>query len=115
MTEYKQAIIVRTDLKMDKGKIAAQVGHACVEAALRSHKDDLKKWRDQGMKKIVCKVTSKKELFVLKMQAEEAGIVTALITDAGHTQVEPGSETCIALGPDKEEKIDKIIKNLRLL
>ena len=34
MDKPKQMIVVRRDLKMRKGKIAAQAGHACVTAVL---------------------------------------------------------------------------------
>ena len=40
--------------------------------------------------------------------------ITALITDAGRTTVEPGTITCLAIGPDSDEKIDKITKELKL-
>ena len=48
---YKQVILIRQDLKMPKGKLAAQVAHASVEGLLKSHKDDINKWRGEGMKK----------------------------------------------------------------
>ena len=60
--ELKQVILVRTDLKMPKGKMAAQVAHASSSALLKSHKDDIKKWQEQGMKKVVLKVKDEKEL-----------------------------------------------------
>lgn len=115
MTEYKQVIIVRSDLKMSKGKIAAQVSHASVEAMLKSHKDDIAEWRSQGMKKSILKVSSRKELFDYKRKAEDAGLVVGIIRDAGHTEVPPGSPTCLGIGPDKESKIDKITGNLKLI
>ncbi len=115
MTEYKQVIAVRSDLKMSKGKLAAQASHASVEAVLRSDKDDIKFWREQGMKKIVVKVATKEALFTLKQEAEDAGLVCALITDAGHTEVEPGTVTCLGIGPDKEEKMDKVTGKLAVL
>ena len=68
--EYKQAILVRTDLKMGKGKIAAQVAHASVDATLKAPKAIVKKWRDAGMGKIVCKVSGKSELYKYKTMAE---------------------------------------------
>lgn len=115
MSEYKQVILVRQDLKMTKGKMAAQVSHASVEALLKSHADDRDKWRRQGMKKVVLKVKDLNELLEYKRKAEDAGLVVALITDAGHTQLAPGTTTCLGIGPDKAEKIDKITGGLQLI
>ena len=47
--------------------------------------------------------------------AEDIGIKTALITDAGHTVVEPGTITCLGIGPDEEGKIDAVTGELPLL
>ena len=113
--EYKQVILVRDDLKLTKGKMAAQVSHASVGAVLKSHKDDLKKWQDQGMKKVVLSVKDQAELFAYKQKAEDAGLVVALITDAGHTHLAPGTITCLGIGPDKVEKIDKVTGSLKLI
>jgi len=115
MAEYKQVILVRHDLKLTKGKMAAQVSHASVESLLRSHADDRDTWRAQGMKKVVLKVADLKELLEYKRKAEDAGLVVALIVDAGHTQVEPGTATCLGIGPDKAEKIDKVTGSLQLI
>lgn len=115
MNELKQVIVVRDDLKLTKGKMAAQVAHASAEALLKSHKDDVVAWRRQGMKKIVLKCRDDKELLALKQAAEDAGIVTALITDAGHTQLAPGTTTCLGIGPDKEQKIDAVTGHLKLV
>ena len=46
--EYKQVILVRKDLKLPKGKMAAQVSHASVEATLKSDKKVVEQWRKQG-------------------------------------------------------------------
>lgn len=112
--EYKQAILVRDDIKLSKGKAMTQAAHASVAAILKSHKDDIKKWQSGGMKKIVLKVRDLKELLEFKRKAEDAGLVVALITDAGKTQLEPGTVTSLAIGPDKAEKIDKITGTLKL-
>ena len=56
MSELKQVILVRSDLHLPKGKLAAQVGHACIDAAFASPKQVVKKWREQGMMKIVLKL-----------------------------------------------------------
>ena len=113
--EYKQVILVREDLKLTKGKMSAQVSHASVGAVLKSHKDDLKKWQDQGMKKVVLKVKDLAELLSYKQKCEDAGLVVSLITDAGHTQLEPGTVTCLGVGPDRVEKIDKVTGTLKLI
>ncbi len=115
MTEYKQVILVREDLKLTKGKMSAQCSHASVAAVLKSHKDDIAKWQGQGMKKVVLRVKDKEELYKYKLLAEDAGLVVALITDAGHTHLAPGTPTCVGIGPDKVEKIDKITGNLSLI
>ncbi|MFH2021649.1 MAG: peptidyl-tRNA hydrolase Pth2 [archaeon] len=111
----KQLILIRADLKLPKGKLAAQAAHASVEAVLRSDKDIVKEWRSDGMGKIVVKVDDKKELYKYLQLAKDAGLTTALITDAGKTVVAPGTETCMAIGPDEDEKIDEITRNLKLL
>ena len=111
----KQVILVRHDLKLPKGKACSQVAHASTESLLRSHKDDITKWRAEGMKKVVLKVADEKELIKYKNLAEDHGLVTALITDAGRTVVEPGTITCLGIGPDKEEKIDKVTGHLKMV
>jgi PTH2 family peptidyl-tRNA hydrolase len=113
--DYKQVILVRDDLKLTKGKMAAQASHASVAAVLKSHKDDLKKWQEQGMKKVVLKVKDIQELQAYKAKAEDAGLVVSLISDAGHTHLEPGTVTCLGIGPDKAEKIDKVTGKLSLI
>lgn len=111
----KQAILVRADLKMSKGKMSVQTAHSSVEAVLRSSKSKVDEWRNEGMKKIVLKVNSEKELFEYKKLAEKEKLVTALIKDAGLTEFKEPTITCLAIGPDDEEKINKIIKNLKLI
>jgi len=113
--DYKQVILVRQDLKLAKGKMSAQVSHASVGAVLKTHKDDLKKWLNQGMKKVILKVADKAELYKYKQKAEDEGLVVSLITDAGHTHLEPGTATCLGIGPDKEDKIDKVTGELSLV
>ncbi|MBD3318748.1 peptidyl-tRNA hydrolase [Candidatus Woesearchaeota archaeon] len=110
----KQAILVRHDLKLSRGKLAAQAAHASVEAVLRSTKEQIKNWHREGMKKIVLKVPTKDILYKYIQLAKDAGLTTAIITDAGHTHVAPGTVTCAAIGPDDEEKIDRVVGELSL-
>jgi PTH2 family peptidyl-tRNA hydrolase len=113
--DYKQVIIVRSDLKLPKGKLGAQVAHASVEAVLRSEKSVVKNWRDYGMKKVVLKVADLKELYLYRDAAHASEIVFAIITDAGLTVVEPGTVTCLAIGPDAAQRIDVITGKLKML
>ncbi len=115
MIEYKQVILVREDLKLTRGKMSAQASHASVGAVLKSHKDDIKKWQDQGMKKVILRVKDLPLLMEYKRKAEDAGLICILITDAGHTHLEPKTVTCLGIGPDKAEKIDKVTGDLPLI
>jgi len=113
--DYKQVILVRQDLKLPKGKMAVQVAHASSSALIKSHKDDIKKWQSSGMKKVVLKVKDLDELFKYKQEADDIGLVTALITDAGKTVVAPGTVTCLGIGPDDEDKIDTVTGKLGMV
>src|SRR3989338_9458686 len=112
---YKQVILILQDLKLPKGKLAAQVAHASVDAVLKSNKKMVEEWRKEGMMKVVLKVKDEKELLKYLQWANNGNLVTALITDAGRTVVAPGTKTCVGIGPDTEEKIDKVTGKLVLL
>jgi PTH2 family peptidyl-tRNA hydrolase len=113
--DWKQLILVRHDLALPKGKLAAQAAHASVEAVLRADKDDVKDWRQEGMAKIVLKVADEKELLRQVQRAKDEGLTTAIITDAGHTVVAPGTRTCAAVGPAPADKLDSLFSDLKLL
>ena len=120
MTDYKQVIIVRSDLGMGKGKIAAQVSHASLESAIKAKEKNewnkwFQKWRQAGGKKIIVKVNSEKDLINLKADLQTQNIPHALIKDAGHTQVPPNTKTCLGIGPAPTQKIDPYTKELDLL
>ena len=115
---FKQAILVRTDLEMGKGKIAAQASHASILAYERAKKqvpEVASEWFSEGMKKIVLKVSGEKELLEYYVLAKQAGIPSELVRDAGHTQIEPGTITCLGAGPFREDKLDTIFGKLKLL
>ena len=117
MAEFKQAIVVRTDLKMEKGKIAAQSAHAslaALEKTLQQHSEWVSEWKMRGQAKVVLKIGSEKELLELFEKAKKK-LPCALIVDAGRTQIESGSKTCLGIGPAPEEKIDEFTKKLKLL
>ncbi|MFH1849968.1 MAG: peptidyl-tRNA hydrolase Pth2 [archaeon] len=111
----KQVILVRHDLRLPKGKMSSQVSHGSVEATLRSFKETVSRWRLNGAKKSILRVDSEKELFRYKELADGNGLITALVLDAGKTVVEPGTITCLAIGPAEEEEIDGITGKLKLI
>lgn len=111
----KQVILIRTDLKMDKGKIATQSAHASIASFLKSDKTEREKWLNQGMKKVVLKVSNEKELKRFYQLAKKEKLPSVLITDAGLTQIKPGSITALGIGPVEDKKINKITGKLKLL
>ncbi|MFW6378585.1 MAG: peptidyl-tRNA hydrolase Pth2 [Nanoarchaeota archaeon] len=115
MTTYKQTIMVRTDLKLPKGKMATQVAHASVEAVLKAPSSDIRAWRSEGMKKVVVKVADDKDLYKHIQMAKDEGLVTSVITDAGKTVIAPGTVTCGAIGPAKEDAVDGLTQDLKLV
>ncbi|SRR5713226_1741384 len=118
MGAIKQVIVVRKDLGMGTGKIAAQVGHACVlgaENVRRSRRVWYDQWESLGQEKVVVKVSSLSELEEVKKHAISLGLPWSEVTDAGHTQIEPGTVTCISIGPAPEEAVDKVTRDLKLL
>jgi peptidyl-tRNA hydrolase, PTH2 family len=111
----KLALVVRTDLGMGRGKIAAQVAHAAVTVVLISRDADVAAWLSQGQPKVVLKVTTGEELLALARRARAEGLVSELVHDAGRTQVAPGTVTCCAIGPADSERVDRITAGLPLL
>jgi len=112
---HKQVIVVRSDVKMSKGKTAAQSAHASVSALDKVGKAAAAEWKKEGQKKVVLKVSSLHELMEIKAACDKSKIPNALISDAGHTEIEAGTITALGIGPDKESKIDKVTGNLRIL
>ena len=109
--EYKLVIIVRTDLGLSKGKIAAQVAHAAVNCALKAKKSDsvnFRNWFDEGQKKVVVKGENESTLRKLQQHTRDVGLVSSLVSDAGLTEVPSGTVTCLGIGPASDSEIDAI-------
>jgi PTH2 family peptidyl-tRNA hydrolase len=110
----KQAIVARTDLGMGTGKLAAQVAHASLSAHEDADERTRKAWKGEGQKKVVLKGSGESQLFELADKAERKGIPNAVIRDAGHTQLDPGTATTVAIGPGEDELVDRVTGDLSL-
>jgi len=132
-------IVMRRDLKMRKGKIAAQAGHACIDAILvalnkegrlndfemtsegvflkntEKSSSPLSDWFMHGCAKVCVYVDSEEELLDIAQKAKERGIITSVITDAGMTEFHGvPTKTCLALEPLSAEVADELTGNLPL-
>lgn len=110
----KQAIAARTDIGMGTGKLAAQVAHASLKAYENADPDARREWKAGGQKKVVLKVGGERDLFELAEQARHEGLPHAVVRDAGHTQLEPGTVTTLAVGPARDELVDRVTGDLSL-
>ena len=125
--EHKQTIVLRKDLNMRKGKMVAQGAHASMRAILQlGHREGgnfvvplderLEPWLLGRFKKICVSVNSEAELLQLHQEAKAAGLITALIQDAGLTEFGGvPTYTALAVGPDREDRVDLITGSLPLL
>ncbi|MDY6946953.1 MAG: aminoacyl-tRNA hydrolase [Pseudomonadota bacterium] len=125
--EHKQVIVLRKDLNMRKGKMVAQGAHASLRAILMlGHQEQnnfvipldprLEPWLLGRFKKICVSVNSEAQLLALHEAAQAAGLICALIKDAGLTEFgNVPTYTALAVGPDREDLVDAITGTLPLL
>ena len=113
---FKMAILIRTDIKMSKGKVLAQVGHAVVEATIKAYTKTtlFYKWQADGEKIVILKVPNEKTLDTIINIANRKDVHNGIVVDAGLTEVSPGTKTLGFIGPDYEQKIDKLVGQLKL-
>ncbi|XP_060595947.1 peptidyl-tRNA hydrolase 2, mitochondrial-like [Ruditapes philippinarum] len=115
--EYKMVIVVRNDLKMGKGKAAAQCAHGALgaaEKAMMKDSETLYAWKACGQPKVVVKTDSEQSLLQLAKEASANGLICSIIKDAGRTQIASGSKTVLAVGPGPANLIDKVTGHLKL-
>lgn len=112
---YKQVIILRSDIKMSTGKKCVQSSHASLSAYKKTNRKIIEKWESEGQKKVVLKVNSEKELLEYFNKIRKEKIPCFLVEDAGLTELEPGTITALGIGPEEEEKLDRITGKLKLL
>jgi len=110
----KQAIVARADLGMGEGKLAAQVAHASLMAYEDAGDRTRSAWKGDGQKKVVLRVDGESQLFELADRAEIEGLPHAVVRDAGHTQLDPGTVTTLAVGPAEDDRVDAVTGDLPL-
>ena len=109
-------VLVREDLKMSKGKVLAQVSHTIVDATVKAYTQSqlFFKWRADGEKIVILKVPNEKTLMYIMNIAERKGVNYGYTVDAGLTEVLPGTKTVGFVGPNFEDKVDKLTGQLKL-
>ncbi|KAG0612065.1 hypothetical protein M758_7G187700 [Ceratodon purpureus] len=115
--DFKMVLVVRNDLKMGKGKVAAQCSHATLglykKVFYRAPKA-LQRWEMCSQVKVVTRVESEEEMFFLQTRAKTMKLPCHITVDAGRTQISPNSKTVLAiLGP--ANLVDEITGSLKLL
>ncbi|KAK8547401.1 hypothetical protein V6N13_098111 [Hibiscus sabdariffa] len=116
--ELKMVLVVRQDLKMKSGKIASQCAHAATgmyAELMHSDRSLLRQWEDCGQPKIVVTCRNQLEMNKLREAAENIGLPTFVVADAGRTQVSAGSKTVLAVGPGPKMAVDSVTGKLNLL
>jgi len=116
--DFKQVIVVRRDIEMGTGKIAAQVAHAAVMGAEKvktSRREWFKAWFAAGQAKVVVKVKSIEDLMEVRKRAEDLNLPVVQVQDSGLTQIPSGTVTCIGIGPAPSGLIDEVTFELKLL
>lgn len=113
--EYKQVLVLRADLGMSPGKMAAQAAHASLLAHDAAPEEARRAWKKWGAKKVALKVATLKDLLKLRDGARQMGLPHGLVEDAGHTELPAGTVTALGVGPAEEAQIDRLTGDLPLL
>ncbi|KAJ2805290.1 hypothetical protein H4R20_002154 [Coemansia guatemalensis] len=115
--DMKMVLIIRTDLGMSKGKIAAQCSHAtlaCYKHGIKKDPGTIKAWEWTGQTKVTLKCSSEEELLELQNAARTSGLIAQSICDAGRTQIASGSRTVVGIGPGPADAVDRVTGHLSL-
>ncbi|XP_048225961.1 peptidyl-tRNA hydrolase 2, mitochondrial isoform X2 [Ricinus communis] len=100
LDDFKMILVVRNDLKMGKGKIAAQCSHATLglyKKLLHRAPKALNRWEMCAQPKVVVKIESEEDMLVLQERAKSLKLPTHITIDAGRTQIAPNSRTVMAI------------------
>lgn len=115
---YKMVFCVNQELKMGKGKIAAQCCHAavgCYKRALKQCPKAVQVWERTGCAKITVKCPTQEELETIAATAMSKDLPCYLVEDAGRTQIAAGSRTVLGIGPAPESVFAGVSDHLKLM
>ena len=108
-------LVVRKDLKMQTGKIAAQCGHAIEHLVLHTPKQVMHEYRNHGQSKVALQVQTLEDLQFIESECIQGRIQTYIVEDQGRTQVPAGSQTVLGIGPVRKENVPNAVAALKLL
>ncbi|MFB6294846.1 MAG: peptidyl-tRNA hydrolase Pth2 [Candidatus Nanohaloarchaea archaeon] len=111
----KQVIVVRSDIDMSDGKKIAQACHASLGAYRNADDADANRWEADGGTKAVVKADGEEELEQLFKEARSRNVPAYLVTDAGETELDPGTVTALGVGPANDDEVDGITGDLSLI
>lgn len=130
--EPKQVIVIRKDLNMSAGKLAAQVAHASLapifkmftktqteneiiyQLSLTNKDQAIEDWLSVRFTKVIVYVKSEEALLNVYKKAEEKGLPCALIKDAGFTEFSEPTFTVVGIGPCYPDDFEGVTSKLRL-
>ncbi len=131
--EIVMYLVFREDLKMTKGKVAAQAGHA-VQLVIEKLRDtcgpesvlprdsdrvfedwgNFVQWKLNSYTKVAVKVPDWSAFTELCADLHFDEVTYAVVTDEGRTNVAPGSVTCLAIAPMPRDVAVKYVGKLKL-
>lgn len=115
--EFKMVLVIRNDLKMGKGKVAAQCAHAavaCYKSTAISNPKALHRWESLGQAKVTLQCDGEEDMKLLQGIAHSLNVTARIIHDAGRTQIAAGSATVLGVGPAPKSVVDQVTGNLKL-
>ncbi|KAJ2848632.1 hypothetical protein IWW36_003182 [Coemansia brasiliensis] len=115
--DIKLVLVIRTDLGMSKGKVAAQCSHAtlaCYKEARKRAAELVRQWEVMGQTKVTLKCSSEEEMVQMERKARNCGLIAQSICDAGRTQIAAGSRTVLGIGPGPASLVNKVSGHLQL-
>ena len=111
---WKLAVVVPAEVQLSPGKLAAQVAHAAVDAALALTPADRQRWLADGQPKVVLRARTPQELQDVIERATARRLPVTEIADAGRTEVAPGTRTAVGIGPAAAGQVDGVTGALPL-